>query len=293
MTGSDDSTPAMAFRTSSDADRLLSGIAQPESDSQPEVARLLAALRSPTQSDGVREQEAVASFAAAVTAAPARLDDVRSGVRGRRTAVIAAATAALVLLGGTAAAAGTGSLPDGAQSVVSKALSHVSVHVPDPDAPHAKAVDHRGPVGPDATAAAKHGLCTAWAARGKADTDRGASGDSTAFSNLRQAAHDDGMLVKEFCADVFDGSTPAGHPSASSGTDPGKSGDDHGKASDPAAPVDVPNGGGIGSGTDASNGADATGASHAADNAAQGSANADGHSGGTSSTTNGSAHSSH
>jgi hypothetical protein len=307
MTGWDDSTPAMASRVSSEAaDRLLSGSALPVSDLPasdvpvPEVARLLAALPSPMASDAVREQEAVASFAAVVMSGPAPLDEARSARHGRRTATVVAATAALVLLGGTAATAASGSLPDGPQSVVSKALSHVSVHVPDPDTPHGSTVDHHGPVGPDATEEAKHGLCTAWAARGKADTDRGASGDSTAFSNLRQAAHDDGMLVKEFCAEVLDRHATGANSGAPSTTDHGQSDDpqgqsgaEHGDADDSPAPVATPNGGGVGTGSDASKGANTNGASHAADDAAQGSANADGHGNpeGTSTTTNGSSRS--
>lgn len=284
MTRSDDSTHDMANRiTSVAADRLLTGAAQPEPDADAhEVVRLLAALRTPSLSDGVREQEAVASFAGAVAAAPTKLDDMRRGTKAsRRTARLAVATAAFVVLGSTAAAAATGSLPDAAQSAVSKALSHVSVDVPDPDASHA--ADHAGPVGPDATGTAHRGLCTAWAARGTADSDRGASGDSTAFSNLRRAAQDDGKLVKEFCADVVDGSTttdpadPAATDHGSSGVDHGQAGEDHGNAGDPPAPVATPNSGGIDNGTEASDGADQGGADHASDAAHQGSANADAH----------------
>jgi hypothetical protein len=281
----------MASRTSSDAfDRLLSGEA-PEPDAHgSEVARLLAALRSPMPPDGAREQEAVSSFAEAVTAAPTRLADVRTGMRSRhRTARIAAATAAIVLLGGTAAAAATGSLPDGAQSAVAKALSHVSVDVPDPGASHPAPTPHAGAVGPDASGPAHRGLCTAWAARGKADADRGASGDSTAFANLRHAAHDEGLLVKDFCADVLAGTGPAGSASADPdpgqsgadhgqpGADPGQSGEDHGNGADPPAPVATPNGGGDGTGATASDGANQQGVDHAADAASQGSGNADPH----------------
>ena len=262
----------------------------------PEVARLLAALRSPMKPDGVREQEAVASFADAVMAAPTRLADVRAGMTPRRhTAKIAVATAAFVLLGSTAAAAATGSLPDGAQSAVSKALSHVDVDVPDPDSAHA-AADRSGAVGPDATGAAHRGLCTAWAARGKADGERGASGDSTAFTNLRHAAHDQGLLVKEFCADVLAGTTPdSGNPAdhGKAGEDHGQSGTDHGRSGDTSAPVDTANTGGVGTGTQASDGANQGGADHAADAAQQGSANADPHGkpADTPSSTNGSQHS--
>jgi hypothetical protein len=207
----------------------------------------------------------------------------------------------LVVLGSTAAAAANGSLPDGAQSAVSKALSHVSVDVPDPrsSAPVSDhpAVDHHGAVGPDTTGAAHRGLCTAWAARGKADSDRGASGDSTAFSALRRAAHDDGQLVKDFCADVLDGATTA-HDATPSGTDDGpsvtdhkQSGTDHGRV-EPPAPVDAPDGGGVGTASDTNGGANANGAGHASDAPTLGSANTDAHRGaGTTPRTTGSSHS--
>jgi hypothetical protein len=187
---------------------------------------------------------------------------------------------------------------------VSKVLSHVSVDVPDPEASQAPAGGDADAVGPDATGAAHRGLCTAWAARGRNDADRGRSGDSTAFSNLRRAAHHDGLLVEDFCADVLDGGTTADDPSVAPASDPGtepggsgaghgQSDADHGAAGDPPAPVDVPNGGGVGTGTDASQGANDGGASHAADAATRGSANRDGHRNAPSTTTTptGSAHS--
>ena len=300
MTSFGDSTPDMAFRSSSDAvDQLLSGAAPPELDGNaPEVACLLAALRSPMTPDGVREQEAVTSFATTVAAAPVRLEDVRSAMTGRRHITkIAVTTAAFVLLGGTAAAAASGSLPDGAQSAVSEALSHVNVHVPDPGAGAEAADDHGGSVGPDATGPAKRGLCTAWSARGKGDADRGRSGDSTAFTNLRHAAHDDGMSVEEFCAGVLadrddhadhrpSGDDPGqsgenhgqGDGPGQSAEDHGQSGDDHGRSGEDHGPVvETPNSGGVGTGSDASGGANDEGAAHAAPEATSGSSNAGGH----------------
>ena len=208
------------------------------------------------------------------------------------TAKVAAATAAVLLLG-TGAAAATGSLPDAAQGAVARALSHVSVSVPEPN-DHANGDssggsqpgDHGTATGPDANGAAMKGLCTAWAARGKSDDPRGNSADSVAFSNLRHAAHDAGMLVKEYCHDVLTAVHPTAGDHSGSGTshrqnadhpanEPGIPGtgksDDHGPA------VATPNSGGIGTGTAASDGANQVGSGHASPAANSGSANADRH----------------
>ncbi|MGZ4677025.1 MAG: hypothetical protein ACXVJ7_15825 [Acidimicrobiia bacterium] len=287
MSPSDDPTGDMAFLSSDDADRLLSGISPLETSDARGVERLLAALRSPMSSDEAHEQTAVASFAAASAAAPTRLDDARSQrMNTRRVPLkLAVAAAAVVLLGGTAAAAATGSLPDSAQRAVSHALAHVSVDVPEPggDSGHAAEGHDASPVGPDATGPAAHGLCTAWAARNRTDADRGHSGDSTAFSNLRKAAHDQGLLVKEFCAEQLDGgrgsgadsdhgaptdpgaSGDHGHPAVTpgpTGRDPGASGDhpgQHGSDGDHGPVVETPNPGGNGTGSDPSHGESSAG----------------------------------
>jgi hypothetical protein len=293
MTSSGDTTPDMAFRATSDvSDRLLSDSAQSVPDAKlPEVARLLSALRSSAPTDGEREQEAVTAFVAAVTAAPVRLDDVRRS-RRPRSVVVAAATAVSLVLGGTAAAAATGSLPSGAQSVVSQALSHVNVHVPDPDAhgtthvSSAHGADHTA-VGPDATGRARHGLCTAWAAHDAQDTTPGHSGDATAFANLRHAAHDQGMSVADYCAPVLDPATPTSTTPGTSGGDhgqagqgQGQSGDDHGRSGQDQGQAGQGQSGdahgGIGSGTGVGNGAHDAGADHASGAASAGSANGNG-----------------
>jgi hypothetical protein len=297
----------MAFRSSSDAtDRLLSGAVPLEGDvDAPEVTGLLAALRSPLSPDGAREQEVVDSIVAAVATAPVRLDDARSAGR-HRVLKVAAIAGGLVMLFGTAAAA-AGSLPDGAQSAVSRALSHVDVHVPDPGesrgSEHAadRAAAHT-PVGPDATGAAHRGLCVAWAARNATAGASGRSGDSTAFTNLRHAAHDRGELVEQFCADVL--AAGSGTPSSGadrgqsdgdhgrsgaepgrsaadhgqSGDDHGQAGQDHGQSGDDHGPVvSTPSSGGISTGTQASHGSDSAGTAHASDPATAGAGNAGDH----------------
>ena len=188
------------------------------------------------------------AITSAIAASPTRLSSRSPSMPARRRTVQAAlAAAAATLLAATGAAAATGSLPDAAQSAVSRALSHVSVDVPNPDHPTpgaAEAGDQAAsPVGPDATGPAKHGLCTAWAARNRTDGDRGHSGDSVAFSNLRQAAQDQDMLVRDYCADeIGDGATtttttsePAAAPD--SADEPGRSGADHGKSGQDHGPV--------------------------------------------------------
>ena len=283
MSASDDLPVAMAFLSSDRSERIITGSTPIDDlpDESARVARLLTALRSTTPSGEGGEQEAVASLMAAIAAAPVPLDAARRHhmLRQLLTAKAVAATAAVLLLG-TGAAAATGSLPDAAQGAVSHALSHVNVSVPDPNdhaSDRAHPGDHGTAVGPDATGPAMKGLCTAWAARGKDDSARGNSADSVAFTNLRNTAHDAGMLVKDYCHDVL----TAAHSASGGSDDSGTSADhrqnpDH-PTSDHGAAVDTPNSGGIGTGTTASDGANSGGTEHAPPAASSGSGNADGH----------------
>jgi hypothetical protein len=303
MTDPDDPTEDMASPHSPDSvDRLLSGApALGDPAAADEVRHLLTALRSPTASDGAGEQEAVVSIAAAVRAAPVRLDAAKgTRLHSRRISARAAGlAAALVLVGGTAAAATTGSLPDAAQSTVARALSHVSIDVPNPDAHASDHASHQTAnhphgteagtaVGPDTAGAANQGLCTAWAARNRAGADTGNSATATSFTNLRHAAHADGQLVKDFCAEVLAGRSDTNHAGTERGQagDQGQAGDDHdgsngspgrSGASDHGSPVTSPNSGGVDTGTTASDGANSTGTDHAASEAIAGSENAPTH----------------
>jgi len=120
--------------------------------------------------------------------------------------VKAAALALVVLAGGTAAAA-TGSLPDPAQAIVSHALSHLAISVPNPQANrHATGrdtADAGSPTrGPDAAGPAKHGLCTASTARLAPTIPHDRERDSVAFTNLQAAAQAAHQSVADFCKDV-------------------------------------------------------------------------------------------
>jgi hypothetical protein len=111
-----------------------------------------------------------------------------------RSKLIIAATAGALSVGAASAAALTGTLPDGAQSVAHRLLN-------------APAPGGHG-VGPDATGPAAQGLCAAW-------TDHQASGEtpssnSVAFRNLATAAGgEDGIAT--YCASVLN---PTSSPTA-------------------------------------------------------------------------------
>ena len=274
----------MTFSSSADrSERLIAGLDAPDDlpDAGARVARLLAALSAAAVVDDAADRAAVATIVVAITHNPIPLTRSRrkNMIPQLLTAKAAAVTAAL-MFAGTAAAAATGALPDSAQSAVARTLSHVNVSVPDPHEnakdrssdraqghgadDQTNSGDHGSAVGPDATGKAMRGLCTAWSARNATDADRGNSGNSIAFSNLRHAAHDAGMLVRDYCKDVA-----APRPDAPNSA--------HGTSSDHAPAVSTPNSGGIGTGSQASDGANQGGVDHAAPEASQGSANADGH----------------
>ncbi len=311
MSGSDDFHTDMAFLSSSDhSEQLICGRIAPDDlpDDSARIARLLTALRSPTASDGVGEQEAVATIVAAIAAAPISLETARRRrMLPQLLTAKAAAAAAVVLLAGTGAAAATGSLPDVAQSRVADALAKVDVSIPKPSGDHAhprsqngtQPGDHGSAVGPDASGSAMKGLCTAWAARSKGDDNRGNSGDSIAFANLRHRAHEAGVLVQEYCHDVLSadpGSDASDHSRRP--TDAGGAGADHGRrdegkpaggthgqsGADHAAqnsehptPAPTTPESGIDTGSTASDGANSGGVDHAAPPAAAGSDNSTGH----------------
>ena len=300
MSGSDDLLTDMAFLSSPDhSEQLISGRIAPDDlpDDSARVARLLTALRSPTASDGAGEQEAVATIVAAIAAAPISLETSRRRrMLPQLLTAKAAAAAAVVLLAGTGAAAATGSLPDVAQSRVADALAKVDVSIPKPSGDHDRASsqngsqlgDHGSAVGPNASGSAMKGLCTAWAARSKGEDNRGNSGDSVAFANLRHRAHEAGVLVEEYCHDVLSAGsgsdaadhsrrpTDAGRAGAGQPADGthGKSGADHGaqNSDHPTSAGTTPESG-IDTGSTSSDGANSGGVDHAAPPAAAGSDN--------------------
>ena len=226
------------------AERLLSGQLHP-ADAPPEyrcAAMVLAAAAAPPSPDELAgESEAVAGFLAVAHSFPHRATALRrQNVLTKLVTikVVAAAAIAALSVAGVAAAA-TGTLPDAAQRV-----AHRMVGAPSPDdhgsqsGDHAnggQSADHRStksdnsPTGPDATGAAKAGLCQAWAS-GQGATN-GGKADATAFEALAKAAGGADQIAG-FCADVLKSHEPQGTQPASPGADHGQgSGDDHSQSS--------------------------------------------------------------
>jgi hypothetical protein len=164
-------------------DRLLAGRLDP-ADAPPgyaAVARLLAAATAPAGRDELAgERAAVAEFLAVAHAHPPTPPvPRRAGMPSKlfRVKAAAAVIAAVLSLGGVAAAA-TGILPAAVQRITGNAPA-------DSGGGSATGQDHAA-TGPDASGAAKDGLCRAWLA-GQGD-DHGKREDSTAFKALAQAA---------------------------------------------------------------------------------------------------------
>jgi hypothetical protein len=117
-----------------------------------------------------------------------------------------AAIAAFVLLGATAAAAATSTLPDSAQGFVSNAARHVGLSIPKPNnhanahaSNHSATPANAAAVGPDASGDAKFGLCTAYAAGNATSNPHSHKSTSVAFRNLQAAATDAGMSIADYC----------------------------------------------------------------------------------------------
>lgn len=116
--------------------------------------------------------------------------------------VVAAAAAAGIAIAGTAAAAYTGNLPDALQDMAHQTIGAPPVELPAaatdrPDTPAATPTGRPAsatPVGPVATGAAAHGLCTAWDKGGLATK-------SVAFEALVKAAGGEAK-IEAFCATV-------------------------------------------------------------------------------------------
>ena len=127
------------------ASRLLQGLVHPD-DAPPGYGAAAGLLKSAAQLPlGQVDEDAAAITVSAMVeairdAAPAPETSRRKTMLGKVLAGKAVAATAVAVLGLTAtgAAAGTGSLPDPAQSVVSEAVSHVGI-----DIPRGKSADHR------------------------------------------------------------------------------------------------------------------------------------------------------
>jgi hypothetical protein len=135
----------------SDADVVFGGSSgsDPAPEELRDIAELVNAARRPGSADELVDEDAIVAQMAAVIGNPsARPDEDAvslpgdSGGRIRvlhkfRTAKLAVATTAMVVMGATAAAAATGALSSPVQSSVSKGLSGVGISVP---APHSVAL---------------------------------------------------------------------------------------------------------------------------------------------------------
>jgi hypothetical protein len=184
------------------------------------LARLLAAATAPAVPEELAGEELVlAEFAAVMRSRPTSLIPRRTAVP-RKVFTMKAGAAALVAvlsIGGVAAAA-TGLLPGQASPVADQAAattgSDAAAHGLGEAAAanlggtaQAGSTDGQGresAVGPDATAAARAGLCRAWQAGQGAD--HGRRMDSVAFQALVDAAGGAGK-VAAYCEDVAAGSS--------------------------------------------------------------------------------------
>jgi hypothetical protein len=206
-------------------ERLLDGRLDPASapPGYGGLARLLAAATAPAAPEELAgEQLVMAEFRAVMRSTPPTLVPRRTAVP-RKVLTIKAAAAALVAalsLGGVAAAAG-GLLPDQASPVADQAPATTGADA----AAHGlgKAAANLGgtanaestagqgrasAAGPDATAAARAGLCRAWQAGQGAD--HGQKADAVAFQALADAAGGADNIAA-YCQDVAAGASAHAH----------------------------------------------------------------------------------
>jgi hypothetical protein len=206
-------------------ERLLDGRLDPASvpPGYGGLARLLAAATAPAAPDELAgEQPVMAEFAAVMRSHAPTLAPRRTAVP-RKVFTMKAAAAALVAVlsvGGVAAAA-TGLLPGQASPAADQAPAATAAaagqgvgaaaRVDLGGAAQAGATDGKGresAVGPDATAAARAGLCRAWQAGEGAD--HGHRVDSVAFQALVAAAGG-ADKVAAYCEDVAAGRSADAH----------------------------------------------------------------------------------
>jgi hypothetical protein len=207
-------------------ERLLDGPLDPGSvpPGYGGLARLLAAAAAPAAPEELAgEQRALGEFAAVMRSTPPTLSPRRTAV-ARKVFTIKAAAAALVAVlsvGGIAAAA-TGLLPGQASPVADQAAATTAADAAAHGLDRAAAANVGGPaqagatdgqgresaVGPDATAAARAGLCQAWQA-GQGD-DHGRRMDAVAFQALVAAAGGVGNIAG-YCKDITAGNSADDH----------------------------------------------------------------------------------
>ena len=240
------------------------------SDGNDPVDPKLIDLFNLTKSDATAEEltaqaSTVTAMLAAMQPVPTNVVPMRSFSMRDRFAMSKAATKAaiisgVVLFSATAAAAASGNLPDSAQSVVSRAVSHVGIHIDNPEKSAAEVIeatstsstidensstvvvgnndssnDHSSSgVGPNANGDAKDGLCHSFNEHLNSPAK---PEDSVAMKNLQEAATAAHQSVAAFCAsttstsDDHGANKPAGSDDATKITTPGQSGTESGSGS--------------------------------------------------------------
>jgi hypothetical protein len=207
-------------------ERLLDGRLDPASapPGYGGLARLLAAATAPAAPEELAgEQLAMATFTAETRSHPPTLSPRRTAVPTKILTIKAAAAAlvAALSIGGVAAAAG-GLLPDQASPVADQAPATTGADAAAQglgkaaaanlggaaDAGPADGQGRASAVGPDASAAARAGLCRAWQAGQGAD--HGQKADSVAFQALVDAAGGADNIAA-YCQDVAAGASADAH----------------------------------------------------------------------------------
>jgi len=227
------------------AERLLGGGLDP-ADAPPAYMRaaavLAAASAPPSRDELAGEAQAVAALAAVARSTPHCAAPRRPAVLTKILSVKAATAAAVALLSlaGVAGAATTGNLPGPAQRAADRMLGAAGV-----TASHDKASatsDHSA-TGPDASGAAKAGLCRAWQA-GQGG-EHGKKNDSTAFKALATAAGGADKIAA-YCQDTDPASQGKGQDAAGKGSAPSTvpaQAEDHGQGQGQGQAPDDPSAG--------------------------------------------------
>jgi hypothetical protein len=239
-------------------DQLLDGPLDPASapPGYDGLARLLAAGAAPaTPQELAGERLAVASFAAVMRSNPPTLVPRRTTVPSKVFTIKAAAAVlvAVLSIGGVAVAA-TGLLPDQASPVADQATASTAGDAAAHGLGKAATADlgrtaQTGPTGgqgrasaagPDATGAARAGLCRAWQAGQGAD--HGQKADSVAFQALAEAAGGADNIAA-YCEDVAAGNSADAHRQNPASPPTGVSPPSSGPPADPGPPASTGPGG--------------------------------------------------
>jgi hypothetical protein len=214
------------------ADRLVAGNA-PGPGHQGLGLLLNAATAPPSVEELAGETAAVDRFVAAyrVPAAEPARDRVRVSRSARMVAVKVAAGAAVLVAGGTAVAAETGSLPAGVQQLFSALGAPAPDGGPQPTASGAGPIRSSGPASPSPTPAPSHGaattspaemmalgLCRAW---DDARTDPHGKAMPAASRRALATVAGGESEIADFCTDRLATSATANSSRPSTGNSPG------------------------------------------------------------------------